>query len=433
MRSIKETMTSCLYPGGEDFLGEEIRCSHFSEKKLSYSVYSGAYVLPFKHLENGKTGGGVETHEGEYLLSSGVHYGFCCSYCFDRSNVKHKNEDVIYLGMFNGAWGHCLTDNIRRIWFLKSDEYRNSYPDCKIVYTALDSFSFSDSFIKLLSIFGLEAEKLEKIDEIREYRNIIIPDESFYSDGSGFRFFTNEYLENIGQIRNYALTVKPPIDLPTDIGKIYLSYSQYSIGKTSGEEMLAEFFSQNGFTIIAPENFSFDSQLYLYSHCDIMASTVGSCSHNSIFLKDGADLILIPRAYYLTGYQAALNEVNSINITLVDSSLSDRVNSEYPWGGPFCFFVSHELERLFDEDSCTKRLYAKNMARRTLKNYFHIALQCERMFTSEEINPPEYYQIAVQGYIAEMFSTLGISQRCSNFVKKTLRFLNNIYVRIKKC
>lgn len=425
-------MVNChLYLGGEAFLGDEIRSSHFSDKKLSYSVYPGAYVLPFKALESGRTGGGVVTAEEEYISASGVHNGFCSTYGFDRENVLNSGENVVYLGMFNGAWGHCLTDNIRRLWFFNTEEFRNRYSDSRIVYTALDSFRFSDSFVRLLAVLGFNAAEFIRVDNITCYKNVIVPDESFYADDEGFRFFTKEYLDMLGQVRDYASQIPHTPGLPADIEKIFLTYSQYSKGKTSGEEMLAEYFGRNGFTVIAPEKYSFDEQLYIYTHCRVMASTVGSCSHNSIFMSDGAELILIPRAYYLTGYQAALNEVNRIKVTLVDSSLSDRVNAGYPWGGPFCFFVSRELEKIMGSSFSDDNKSARRAARRTLKNYYSCALQCERMFPAEEIAPPEYYEAAVQGYIKEQFSLLGISPKTAAVIAKLLRRLNSAVIKVK--
>ena len=35
------------------------------------------------------------------------------------------NGTVIYLGMFFHIWAHCLTDNLKRVWFLKSEVYKN--------------------------------------------------------------------------------------------------------------------------------------------------------------------------------------------------------------------------------------------------------------------------------------------------------------------
>ena len=88
------------------------------------------------------------------------------------------------------------------------------------------------------------------------------------------------------------------------------------------------------------------------------ASTIGSCSHNIIFLPEGASVYLIPRAFYLTGYQVALGEVINLNIYYVDSSLSVLVRRNNPWEGPFYYIQSDNLKSLFNiEIKYDKRVY----------------------------------------------------------------------------
>lgn len=86
-----------------------------------------------------------------------------------------------------------------------------------------------------------------------------------------------------------------------------------------------------------------------FYNCDSFASTIGSCSHNCIFMKENTNLYLIPRAYYLTGYQETLNQVNRLNVTYIDSSVSIYTNSNAPWNGPFYYYVSRNLKECFHD------------------------------------------------------------------------------------
>ena len=68
-----------------------------------------------------------------------------------------------------------------------------------------------------------------------------------------------------------------------------------------------------------------------------------------IFCKDHSEVILIPRAFYITGYQEALNNVHDLNIVYIDSSLSVFANNDFPWGGPFFYFLSKNLLKYFGD------------------------------------------------------------------------------------
>ena len=69
---------------------------------------------------------------------------------------------------------------------------------------------------------------------------------------------------------------------------------------------------------------------------------------------------MIPRANYLTGYQVALDEVQALDITYVDASLSVFVNQKYPWVGPFFYYVSDQLVRYFGKTPVHDKRYWKD-------------------------------------------------------------------------
>lgn len=50
-----------------------LNMKHFSDKKLSFSIYKNATVLPYKKIEPAAVGGGVVTNKGEYLENTALH------------------------------------------------------------------------------------------------------------------------------------------------------------------------------------------------------------------------------------------------------------------------------------------------------------------------------------------------------------------------
>ena len=169
---------------------------------------------------------------------------------------------------------------------------------------------------------------------------IILPDESFFHEEK--TLLSDEYLDTISRIKNFAQKNFREIEQK----KFYLLHGKNQFG----EERLAEYFKTKGYEIIRPENFSFQEQLNILANCESLASTVGSCSHNSIFMKDESELILIPRypESVLNGYQNALNQFSNLNINYVDANLSLFTESYH---GPFYYIISKQLKKFFGDEN----------------------------------------------------------------------------------
>lgn len=282
-------------------------------------------------------GGGVIDGEGNFVHDSFMH-PITQNAAYRPKTIKYSNETAIYLGMFRGVWGHCLTDNIKRLWFLRSTLYQRHFRGCPLVYIPMWDFDFETkcpTFKEMIEILGLSCSDLQPIKEAIQYKNLILPDMSFRHS----KYFTNEYRETIDIIRDFALENRRPIPF----NRVYFFHGRNQIG----EERIAQYFNSKGYAVISPEKLSFKDQLNVVINCDSFAAPIGSASHNMIFLRDNAEVILIPRAFYATGYQETLNAVHNVRITYVDSTLSLFVNNDFPWGGPFYYFLSDKLLRYF--------------------------------------------------------------------------------------
>ena len=141
-------------------------------------------------------------------------------------------------------------------------------------------------------------------------------------------------------------------------------------------------------------------------NCKSFASTIGSCSHNVIFLQPDVEVILIPRANYLTGYQLALDEVKPLHITYVDSSLSVFVDQKAPWGGPFFYYVSDQLLNYFKIAPVhSKKYWKKNFC--DFDNYITIGLQQHK---PEDCLAPLSYRKRAVAYLQQYLNTSPFSK-----------------------
>ena len=193
------------------------------------------------------------------------------------------------------------------------------------------------NFKRLLEILEIDFDQLRPITQPTRFDKIILPDKSFYFDQG--RKFTAEYRAAIDCLRDFALKNRTP----TSSKKIYYYYGRHQVG----EERLAQYFRSKGYEIIRPEKLTLDEQLNLLINCESFASTLGSCSHNSVFLRDGTETIFIPRHVNgFTDFQQALDQVHPLNLNYVDSSMS-VFNVNHDWQ---CYIISEQLKRFFGDE-----------------------------------------------------------------------------------
>ena len=409
-----------LYEGADEYLARYLTGSTRAEKLLGFQMLQNAVVLPHLTLENGAWGGGIVTAEGDYLENTAVHNKSGCAYAVDDEQVENADETVIYLGMFNGVWGHCITDNIRRCWFLMTDEYARKYSNAKFIYIPIIGFKMHSNFLKLLNILGIKEEQLIPVTKATRFANIVLPDESFFTEDGDTRLFTKEYVDTIDRIVDYANSRKTE----TGIEKVYLTFSKSP--KMTGEEALERFFQKNGYAIIDFGQIGLDEQLNILINCRYLAGTLGSNMHNAVFCNEGTNVILIPRSYYIPGYQAAINEARKLNAVFIDSTLSDGVENTKPYMGPFFSYVSRELKSYFGDSS---RITSRE-ALDSLRSYYHY--KADSRFTGGRCDrtAPAYYEARVKEQIKEWEELARGEKGCRSIrYLETVKLYRNILVR----
>ena len=315
--------------------------NYFVDKKLSFQVIENGTILPYK--DNGRGAligalGGITDGDGNFIGSSHViDFRKDGKYTPPPESIKHSSKTVVYIGYFYPVWGHVITDNISHLWFLRSDDFKSQFKDCPLVYISWANLPLKnlESFKRMLEILEIDVDKLQQIEQPTQFDKIILPDRSFFHVNKGF---VNEYRETINCIRDFALKNRTP----TSSKKIYYFHGQRGFG----EERIAQYLKSKGYEIVSPEKLTLDEQLNLLINCESFASTLGSSSHNSIFLRDNTETIFIPRfanAFY--EHQPILNQVHKQNINFVDSALSIfQIRN-----GPFCYIVSEQLKRFFGD------------------------------------------------------------------------------------
>lgn len=336
-------MTNTYYLYDSDANKAYFNKNRFVDKQLGFSVIERGTILPFKRpakmrLSNWWGLGGVFDEQRNFVENS-----FPTTTNFDdyplKSNIKKSSKTAVYLGLFAPVWGHVLTINLKHMWFLQSDVFKREFKDCSLVYLPWAGRPVtgdkSKNFRRILEILGIDVDALKPITKPTQFEKVILPDESFFVDG--YRKYASEYVKVIDRMRDFALKNRTPVSSK----KIFYFYGRHQVG----EERLAEYFKSKGYEIISPEKLTVDEQLNVLINCESFASTLGSCSHNSIFLPDGAEVIIIPRAILLAGYQQVIDDMHNVRAHYVDSSMS-LFGGEH---GPNCFIISKQLKSFFGD------------------------------------------------------------------------------------
>lgn len=301
--------------------------------QLTCRVCNNARILPSSRGVFGS--GGVCTQDGVFLDSSAFHEHYPSSlYEYDEKSVIHKNAEAVFLGTWVDVYGHSITDNIKKLWFLNSEQYhdieteaREAGRELDLVYNYYISRKLPAYICDILKSLGIDAKNLVRVDNVTEYSKVYVPDNSLIMK-DGWRFYSNVFKSLILRISNYCL------DSIADYSeKVYLSRLSIKDKRDFGESFIEDTFKQNGFTIIYPETLTFAQQVSLYAHCRVMATTEGSISHNAIFCKEGTELIVLRKMDYCNEYQLTINDMKKLKVTYIDAHHS--IKTRKPWEGPF--------------------------------------------------------------------------------------------------
>lgn len=323
---LEETRTKCAQ-------------SHFSDKSLSVDVIENGVVLPCVGLK-----GGIVDERGVYYEQSFVHRGIGGLYEYEESVCECCDEEVVYIGMYNGVWGHWLTDNLKLLWFLFDERY-SGLKTMKFVYTTLSSdFGFSGNAKLLLLRLGIDVDKLVRITTITKFRKIYLPEDCFIREEKKGCWYTVEYKSLIDRIISASCN-SIQNELISPLNRVYFTRTKFKNDVDYGEERIERVFRDLGYAIVSPEEMSLDEQIYLLNHCKVLAATEGSVTHNVAFMQEGSSVVIVRKRNFVNEYQLAINEMRALHVTYVDSHKSTRIDKNHSYKGPFFMYCSSNLSR----------------------------------------------------------------------------------------
>lgn len=244
------------------------------------------------------------------------------------------------------TWGHVLTDCLRKLWFLSSPEGKSFLAEgYKPVYIAGQFGNDIPAYAKKIFLLaGFDSDEWEHITVPTRFSCVVVPDSSFISE-NGSRTFTREYSDIIKKI---CATVQADAWRGEFIfyEKIYLTRTGIKSHKDFGEKRVEKAFERAGYTVISPEKYSVEQQIYFMARAKEVVATEGSIAHNAVFCGAGTKLVVLRKANYINDYQLAINEAADLNVTYIDANRSNMLLYKYrPWLGPFYIYITKPLKK----------------------------------------------------------------------------------------
>lgn len=213
-------------------------------------------------------------------------------------NSNQTFEEAIFLiGLASGNYFHLTIEILSRLKYIDLfEEYRQ-------IPLLIDEIVFEiPQFRELLQTMNKYNHPVVSIE--REYRytvkKLILPACNTWmpinvKDDEGL-IYKDFMVANSGieYVRNTVLN-EPNLE---GNRKIFVSRKNYNNQRLTNEKEVAKLFSQYGFEIIYPEEFSFYKQVELFSHAKYVAGATGAAFTNIIYCPNNATVIcIIPREY----------------------------------------------------------------------------------------------------------------------------------------
>lgn len=310
----------------------------FLEHSLSAQIYEEATLVP-ADMSKVDFHRGIVDNNGHVIKDSMLQETWSIDWAnnVDLSQSVYVDKTAIYIGWMECVWGHVITDDIKKLWYLETEECKELIRNgAELVCILPYNYKPLEEFINLL---GFNWSSIRCVNHQVRYKHVVIPQNSIISNKHGL-FFTREYLNLINRVR---------VSIPrlTNVGKLYYSRTKFtkeSRWREFGEKAIEDQFRKRGYKIVYPEELNMMESLSLLANCSEFVSTEGSISHNIIFCKRDTNVVLLRKIDYVNTWQLIINEMSGCRITYVDVHQSIVSKGCY---GPFYLCITPELQKYF--------------------------------------------------------------------------------------
>lgn len=260
------------------------------------------------------------------------------------TELRTEHTAVIYIGYLFDAWGHCLTDGLKKLWFLRTEEGKLMLDNgAKVAFITLYNNPLPTWQAELWRLAGFDCLEWLHVKYPTQFDEVVVPDNCFVAKPDETRLFDERFVEIVNDIKKHA--AEKVGDSVKVARRIYLTRTKLKGHKDANEKEIEKLFRMLGYDIVSPEKISVARQIYMWSNCFDIATTEGSIAHSAMFMHKGSRIVILRKADYVNGYQQAANRLAGVRATYIMANHSSRTQKTMPWAGPFYLCVTPELRQ----------------------------------------------------------------------------------------
>lgn len=344
-------------------------------KDLEVQRISQGFLLPPRKDKSKSWGlGGVVDNNGNFIEDSVYRFYFGGYYEFDKEDVSTSEDEIIYLGHLIPHWGVFLVDFTRRLWYYykrKDDNIKLAYFGVNMPGKVFDGMH--QMYHDFFKFAGINEDQLIDVQCVTKFKTIYLPEMAYDEDKAycSFDYLLpfNQIINNINKVvfEKYSSFKTPQ--------KVYLSRTKFATFRESGETILEEFFSLNGFEVIHPEELDFIQKVLVFKEAEVIASIEGTTAHSILFATKAKSQIIIKKQKLDNSRQPWFNEMKQIPYTILDCYYEPIPGLPYSWDeGPFLMLFNDNVRRFAKENNMLlpKGILKANI--NAILHYFHIVL-----------------------------------------------------------
>ena len=322
--------------------------------------------LDFKSEDGVQLHGGGLCCDGLWIRESGLFPSSLASYEFNPDSAQYVDEDVVFIGCMSTVWGHAITDCLKQLWWLKTEEYRKKHKEKFLFYWGPEPLA--GNFLELVRLAEVDISKLQFIDRPLLFKSVIVPDISFnYTEG----WARKEYLDTIDLIIS---NIKPYHK--EGVEKLFLSERESS--RLWGVKSIEKVARSVGYKVYYPGEHSLRDQISVLRSASDVLSFESSIGHNTIFCHPRIKLTMLRKESYTNRYQPIINQLREFDVKTVDASLSIMNDKRYPYAGPFFVYPNDAVCQVIIGDVASYRLslskFGSLFPKKTFKHYIEYNL-----------------------------------------------------------
>lgn len=320
---------------------DSLKESFYLERELQVHCYDEACVFP---QEKGIMEGGVVDSKGYIVNNSRMTEIENNRQKCDIHESSYENKNAIFIGMFMFCFGHVITDDLKKLWFLQSEEGKRLIESgAELVYLSRFGVELKPYLYHILELAGIDRTKAKLISRATKYKRIYVPENSMIRKKIGNMdklFYTNEFIRTVNLVKS-----KIPIG-KVSYEKIYLSRTALRDPRDHGEKNVEKLFASKGYLVIRPERIPFEQQVQLYSSCKEIVTTEGSISHALMFCNSNTKIVILRKGNYINEYQMMINDMARLNVIYLDAN--HTLNDNVSWDGPFYMYPTTFICKYLD-------------------------------------------------------------------------------------